>query len=332
MFGTNDVVYVPEGKELIFDDVYRWKRFKLNVHQFGLRIRPVACENTSDKIRGALELCGNSPRFKDSIEQIKDNTKQIISDLAGHAGQVQGSLFGSLPHFFQSEKSIWWVHLSDLPGESFYEEDYENNISSPTQITPYETFGLMKIAQLDLLNIELVKDEENKFPLAIDTPEENGLTRWTIPPTEPLHLVKEFCGVHGVSANGRTINIDSKAAIPEGHQFCTPLGILGKKIFATLYVNYDITPADPVTMVLTDKQLEVVQKNLEDSDFKLVHTGPTWRILEREGDVVHLYSGLAGKETEGVETMPHFLLVVSSGGSFDPAMRNELLEAIKQTL
>ena len=38
MFGTDDVIYVPEDGVLTFDDLYRWRRFKIDTHRFGVRV------------------------------------------------------------------------------------------------------------------------------------------------------------------------------------------------------------------------------------------------------------------------------------------------------
>jgi hypothetical protein len=331
MFGTDDVIYVPENTQLIFDDVYRWRRFKIDVRRLGVRMRTNAFEEVSGRIRGALALCRESPRFAESINQIAVNSELMVRDLAQVAGSLEEALHGSLQDVFRSESATWWVRVSDLPAESFFDEDYERQAESPAKAVPYLTYGRALIAQLDGLDIELPGDEAG-LPFSLDVPEGDGLTRWTMPVGEPLALVREYCGARGASAYGHTMNLDTNAAIAEAHQFCTLIGRLGEKLFATLYFYYGTTQIAEIVEKLSDEELPEVQKLLEKSGFALRNEGPTWRIFERDGDVVHLYSGLAGKESEGVETMPHFVLVASAGGQFDPQQRAELLEAIRETM
>lgn len=330
MFGTDDVVYVPEGTQLVFDDVYRWRRFKIDVRRLGLRMRPGAFAEVSGKMRAALELCRHSPRFAETISQISVNAEIMVHDLAAISGAVEESLFGSVHDFFRNENVRWWVRIGDLPAESFFAEDYETSAISAAKSTPYLTFGRAQIAQLDGLDIELPGGEE-EMPFSLDVPSD-GLTRWTIPPHEPLPLVHEYCGVHGASAFGRTVNIDTIANVPGEHQVCTPIGRVGDKLFATLYLYYGTANTADIMGRLQGEDVLKCQSLLEQSGFQMVNSGPTWRIFDREGDVVHLYSGLAGKEAEGVETMPDFMLVASAGGQYDPQHRADLYEAIRETM
>ncbi len=332
LFGTDDVIYVPEGQPLVFDDVYHWKRFKIDVRRMGVRMKSDTFDEVSGKIRSALDLCRHSPRFEDSIDQIAENSDQMIRDMARISGGIQESLFGSVKDFFRSDQASWWVRLGDLPAESFFEEDYEREAKADSEATPFPTYGRAHIAQLDSLDLELPGTEEDGLPFALDVPRQDGLTRWTIPPTEPLPLVREYCGVRGASAFGRTVNLNTHGVVEEGHQFCTPLGRVGEKLFVTLYFYYGSQKNAEVSGVVPEEALPHCVDLLGKSKFEISGSGPTWRIFERDGDVVHLYSGLAGKEAEGVETMPSFLLVASAGGQFDPQLRSELYEAIKETI
>ncbi len=331
MFGTNDVIYVPENHQLVLDDVYTWKRYRIDVRRFGLRIRPEAFELVADRVRSGIEIARHSPRFTGTIDQVIANTDLMLRDLAAYSGQATGSLPGDLANFFRANHSAWWIRLTDLPGESFHAEDYERTLSSQPRIEPHFTYGSVHIAQLDSLDVDLPANDEG-HPFSIDVPAEQGLTRWTIPPAEPLPLIHEYCGAHGASAFGRTVNIDTHGNLADFHQFCTPIGILGEKLYATLYVYYGVEKsADVLTRVPAD-DLDVYMALLEKSHFRLVGSGPTWRIFDRDGDVVHLYDGLESKESEGVETMPPFMLVAAAGGQHDPLHRAELLEAIRDSV
>lgn len=349
MFGTDDVIYVPENHLLVFDDLFAWKRYKLDIRNYGLRIRPDAFEEVANRIRATLAVVKASPRFADSGPAIEENANAMLHDLTRFAGQGQEAFRGRLEETFRTGEAAWWVRVSDTPAETFFDEDYERAAEAKGNTTPYFTYGAVQVAQLDGLMIELTGDatssmpegedgveaavEADVLPFMIDVPP-GGLERFTIPPTEPLALTREFCGVHGSSAWGHTINLSTLADIAESHQFCTPLGRVGAKLYATLYMHiHAASNTAKVLGRLRDEQVFPAAELLEASGFTLLKEGPTYRIYEREGgDVVHLYSQLPGKETEGFHTMPPFLLVACAGGEYDPMHRSELYEAIREAL
>ncbi len=332
MFGTDDVIYVPEGAQLLFDDVYRWRRFRLDVRTFGLRLAAAGLEHTRERMERALVRVKESPRFADSALQIAVNTGIMLEDLAAASAPDTGGESGSLSGFFRTGDVRWWVRLTDLPAESFFDEDYERPAVAAPGALAYRTYGTVHIAQLDGLDLHLVRDGNGAEPLCIDVPEPGGLGRFTLPPDQPLALVREYCGVHGASAYGHTLNVNTHAAIPEDHQFCTPLGRVGGKLFATLYVLYRHPVESEVLGQIPEDALPAAIELLETSGFALLSQGRRFRIYAREGDVVHLYAGLDGKESEGVREMPAFLLVAQAGGQFDPMNRGALFEGIRDTL
>lgn len=332
MFGTNDIIYVPEGEQLLFDDVYRWRRFAFDVGKLGLRVRTVAFEQIAERIRGALEVLSHNKRFAERAQSVAARTDGMIHDLSLLAGGIQGELPGTFKELMQSQDAAWWVRLSDHPAESFDAEDYEHTVHVlPGDCTPHMTYGLVNIAQLDDLDLQFADDDEYGLPFAIDVPHQGGLTISSIPPLEPLPLVREFCGVHGVSAFGRTVNMSTLADIVQGHEFSTPMGRIGGGLFATLYIHYGVAAEAPVIAKLREEHVGEYLRLLERSQFAIRSSGPNWRILEREGDIVHLYLGLPGKESEGIDFIPPCLLVAAAAGQFDPMLRSELLEAIRET-
>lgn len=346
MFGTDDVIYVPEGQPLVFDDVYGWKRYKIDVRHFGLRVRPGAFEEIATRVRSVLGIMRSSPRFAENFGQIDANANQMLRDLTAAAGHGHEALPGKLIDVVRADSASWWIRVSDLPAESFFDEDYEREIGAAGNSTPHFTYGNVKIAQLDGLDIALTGEGEaptpeekaagmdtgSPLPFSIDVPE-GGIQRFTMPPHEPLALVREFCGMHGNSAYGHTMNVTTMGDIAESHQFCTPLGRLGSKLYATIYFHATFPVAAKVMGKIPETRLFDYADLLEKSGFQLIKEGGAFRIYEREGgDVVHLYANLAGKETEGVETMPPVLLVAQAAGQFDPMQRGELFEAIVDTM
>jgi len=332
MFGTNDVVYVPEGECLLLDDVQRWQRIRMDTRRYGLRIRPAAFEEVVVRMRAAMDLCRASSRFSGDVARLSSATDAMIADLAATTGSANGEQMGSLADTARCEGAIWWIRLSDMAPESFHPEDYERDARGTASSTPHLVFGAANITALDGLEIDMPGDQEEGLPFAVDTPAEDGLVREELPPLEPLALVHEFCGAHGSSAHGHTVNITSEGRVATAHQFCTPIGRVGGGLLATLYTYYP-TPSGPeVVARLSRPELIRTAKLLEGSQFQAVSEGPTWRIYRNSGDIVHLYDGLEGKESEGAANLPALMIVAAAGGQRDQEIRAELLRAIRETV
>ncbi|MCC5877355.1 MAG: hypothetical protein JJU11_14120 [Candidatus Sumerlaeia bacterium] len=334
MFQTDDLIYVPEGGRLTFDDVHLWRRVCIDTRKAGLRMRASAFERVSDQMRGALELVKVSDRHKDVADRVEENVGIMLKDLAGRAGALTGGVESRFADKIRQPSAKFWVRLSDIPAETFHQDDYEREVDTAGTSAAFHTYGNVTIAQLDNLEVAISGDEEGirELPFSVDLPAEDGVTLNALSPVEPLHLIHEFCGVHGASSMGHTINLDTQGNIPEYHQFCTPLGTVGKKLLATLYFYIAFAPQARVAAPLSPNRLQPCMDILKQSEFEIVHEGPTHRIYQRGGDVVHVYFDLQGKEAEGVPVMPPLLVVACAGGLFDPMNRGALYEAIVDLL
>lgn len=327
MFGTNDLIYVPEGEALEFHDVQQWRRVRIDTRKIGLRIRPGAFDDVAVRMRGAAALLAKAPKKGADSELQSQRMEKMLADLALHGGQVQETYFGAFASDIGYPRASWWVRISDGPAESFHQDDYEQSVPHPLGATPYLTYGTVAIASLDDLLVDLAEDEEEGLPFALDVPA-GALLVEPMAPAEPLPLVREFCGVHGVSAFGRTVNVEASGNIPTTHQFCTPLGRIGDGLFVTLYVYTEQVVQGAVVEPVGRSMIPAVQRVLETSRFEMVGEGSLWRIFQRGGDVVHLYLGLEGKEAEGHDEIPGLVVVAQAAGQRDPLHRSELLEAI----
>ncbi|HMZ53144.1 MAG TPA: hypothetical protein PK988_12845, partial [Candidatus Sumerlaeota bacterium] len=332
MFRNNDIIYVPQGHPLVFFDVHRWRRFEFDVEKFGLRVRSAAFEQIAGRLRAALEVSRHGREFAQAHPNAPAQTDAMIHDLSLITGALHGEMPASLRHFLLSDGGSWWVKLTDKAAESFHEDDYERTMKPVAgERVPYLTFGSVEIERFDNLEIALSEDEDGELPFAVDVPASGGLSRHVADPLVPLPIIREFCGVHGASAFGNTVNVTTLAEASPTHQFCTPLGRIGEHLFATLYIHYAVNIEAPVMSRIPDQSIEHYMSLLGKSGFEVKHGGNNHRILARGGDVVHLYVGLDGKESEGVEVMPASILVACAAGEFDPMQRAELLEAIKET-
>jgi hypothetical protein len=333
MFGTEDLVFVPQDGVLILDDVYNWRRIKFDVHHFGLRLRSVAFDEVVDRVRGATKLMEKSTRHEKDMAALQARADAAVRDLAPLSGAGEVAYTGDLRVETRSPEATWWVRISDHPAESYFPEDYDRTLGhAPGEFTCFQTFGSVVLDGLEGLEVAMAGDEDEGLPFVIEVPNRAGIARFTMPTAEPLALIHEFCGVHGVSANGRTVNVDSRGDIVASHQFCTPLGRVGTTLFATLYIHYRTDPGPPVMGRVPDARILEVAATLERSSFTLVSEGPTHRLYERAGDVVHLYSGLPGHEAEGQPTVPSLLVVAAAEGSIEIEGRAALFDAIRESM
>lgn len=332
LFGTNDVVYVPDDALLTFDDLYRWQRIRIDVHHLGFRVRSAAFDEIAGRIRGAIDIAERSPRLAATLPGLRANADEMLRALTAVSGGISGELPGILRDDLGNDGASWWLRLSDRPAESFFDEDYRELTTIAGEVTPYFTYGSAHMRDLDDLEVPLAGDGDYGLPFAIDVPAGRGIIRQSIPSLEPLPLIHEFCGHRGNSATGHTINITTLADIADNHDFCTPLGRAGERLFATLYIHFRARVETPVIMRLRGEHFTPCLRILERSQFESVNAGPNWHILARSGDVVHLYNRLEGKESEGIEYIPPFLLVASASGQSDPMHRSDLLEAIRESL
>lgn len=334
MFQTDDLVYVPEDGKLTFDDVYLWRRVCIDTRRAGLRLRSSAFERISEQMRGALELVKVSDRYKDMAAKVEENVQEMLADLASRAGSLSGGPEGRLSDSIRQPSAKFWVKVSDLPAETFHREDYERDAVARENSVAFHTYGNVAIAQLDNLEVAISGEEEGigELPFAIDLPEKEGVVLKAMSPLEPLHLIHEFCGIHGASSMGHTINLDTQGHIPEYHQFCTPLGTIGEKLVATLYFYIAFAPQATVAAPIATNRIEPCMDNLKQWGFETVNEGPNHHIFQRSGDVVHVYHDLPGKEAEGFPLMPPLLVVACAGGLFDPMNRGALYDAIMDSL
>ncbi|CAN5348457.1 hypothetical protein BH09SUM1_BH09SUM1_33730 [soil metagenome] len=331
MFGSDDLVFVPEDGQLIFDDVYNWRRLRIDARNLGVRIRAAAFDEVAASVRASVDLLRVSPRLRDTAEAASRDAENVIRDLARHSGTSANMAADQLRDMTPATHAAWWLQLSDRPAESYSADDYDREATAPANRLGYGTYGTVVLGQLDSLEVPLAASEEG-LPFFIEAPAKDGVVMEPMPALEPIALIDEFCGEHGVSARGRAINITTHAALSEAREFCTPVGKIGDSLYATLYFHYEVAKEAEIVGALSPEQILKCAAILEKSSFILAAEGPFHRIYERGGDVVHLYGALEGKESEGAAVMPPFMLVASAGGESDPMNRGALFDAIRDSI
>jgi hypothetical protein len=330
-FGTNNLIFVPEDEVLSLWDIQSWTRMRLDTRRLTVRPRQATLDQITMDVEEALSGLSRAAKRKKA---------KLPDELRSRADTVLNSLEG----FIAPEAVInvrmespglagmtWWVRITDAPTESYFPEDYVDAPVHPTRADAFPVFGSMTLERLGTLDIPFPADGAGAaFFLLIP---EDAIQVESIPAEEPLPLIREYCGVNGVSAHGHSVNIDTISKITANHSGCTPLSRVGSELFATLYFHLQCDVANSVCAALPTGKAPVVLEVLDRSRFEIISAAepgrlPAWCILRREEDVVHIYHGLEGKESEGHHTMPDLVVVTRAGGTSDPELRSQLLQQI----
>lgn len=333
-FGSDNVIFVPPGTVLTIDDIVHWRRMRVDVLRGRGRLRPDGFIRFRDALKSATDILAGSRKKPEGAPDYRVRAEEIL-----RAVQVDKAPPDSAPGSTRAARELlgqegwtWWIRFTDKPAESFHEEDYDEGVGLPKEpIISWPLYGGVFLDEFDELDCAMPETEEDSA-FALDLPADDGLAFEELPTHEPLPLVREFCGARGSSIHGCTVNVDTRGDLVADHAVCTPLHRVGAGIFATLYLHLTVPSKDRVLKALNVAAFAAVAETLGQSGFAVAAEGETWRILDRDGDVVHLYGGLPGKEAEGFEYMPAFLLVARAGGLTDPVSRSELLGAILETM
>ncbi len=324
-FGTDNIIYIPEGGRLNIFDVYRWERRTLDVQRSTVRLRSSAMERLKKEIARCVKDLDKHAETRSALVENKVALKAFLKDLT--ESEVNTI---TVPFAPQTESDMtWWVRLSDHPVESFHSEDYEETTDGlASELFARRLYG----------SCSITAGEQHEIPFPAEG--DKAAFEWLAPfmecesidPTEPLPIAREFCGASGVSAFGNSVNIDTKGELAATHLGCCPIRIIGGGTFATLYFSMLSDVRARVMSQLTAGWLDRIPELLKQSKFQEYPSGMNWRIFERNGDVVHVYENLEGKESAGYLTMPPFLLVASAGGDPSPQLRELLLDSILDVL
>ncbi len=331
-FGTDNIIFVPGEGLLCVWDVVTWQWLRLDTRLLAIRPRQATIDQiVMDVEQSIIDLQKEAGKRKAKLPpRIRECANAVLDSLAGFAGGE-----GDIDVRIESpglEGMTWWVRITDAPVESFFPEDYAPQPQPATEALAFPVYGSVTLQGLAELEIPFpAEGPAAAFWLLV--PARGAMTCEPIPAEIPLPLVREFCGSKGVSAHGNSINIDTRGKVTANHSGCTPLSRVGSSLYTTLYFHLNTSAALPVCAPLPAGRAPAVLEVLDRSRFEIVaasepHHLPTWCVLRREEDVVHLYHGLEGKESEGHHTMPDLLVVAMAGGESDPELRGQLLRQI----
>lgn len=331
-FGTDNLVFVPADGRLTITDVTSWSRVSLDVHRSLVRPRQRTIDRIVEAVDKALGELSTAKRTKARASEFAAASESIIDSL-GKFEMPRGNVATSL-EMPDHHQLTMWVRLTDAPAETFYVEDYEEHGEPTDDAEAFPLYGSFQSAALDDLEIPFPeRDVDAAFWLLL--PRVGGVVGEPLPLDEPLPIVHEFCGVDGVSSRGASINLTLEGAVAAEHRGCTALRRVGEGLFFTLYWHLSTALTGPLSVSVPVNRMAALEQVFERSRF--VETsrgpahGPTWLILKRGTDVVHLYLRIEGKESAGSLTMPPFL-VVAHAGDGSHAARVELLRQFADVL
>lgn len=330
-FGTENLVFVPEGATLTLVDAERARRYRINSRRCRVRLRPGACDALRGGVEAALEKLKSAPRYAASIIELAARANRMLGELEGSFAVPRGRLGKdpTIENALEASGLRCWLRLSDSPAESFFAEDYtEHEGPGESTTLSYLLPGSIHLEWLDRFELPLpASGLESAF--ALDLPEEDGLFTEALPPGEPLPLVDEFCGARGVSNRGFSVNLDSKARVASDHMGALPAMLLGDGLFATLYFHLRTQSPHEVTARLRGGLLDAATHRLTSSGYAVKEVAPGCSIFSSaQGNVLHLYRGLPGHESGGAFEMPTFLYAALAAGSPNPTHRAAMLEAL----
>lgn len=320
-FGTENLAFVPSGGRLCLFDVHGWRRIAFDVLRTTVRMRAPAIETLEMQVEERLAARKGQP---DAAERALAAERFIESIRAAQPGEPAGAQVVQVP----AEGLRLWVRLTDAPAESFFAEDYDEAADYGGPVAQWPAYGSCQLGDLEFPFPGT--GEQAAFDLFI--PREEGVVAEPIREDEPLPLVREFCGASGISAHGDSVNLTVEAAVAPAHVGCVPLRRLGEGAFATMYFGQTIDSPARVTARLTAARLNAARKALALARFTCTESGKGWEIFRREGDVVHLYHELEGRESAGVPVMPPFLLAAAAEGGHAPVARAQMLRVLLETM
>jgi hypothetical protein len=331
-FGTDNIIFVPEDGVLSVWDLVSWQWLRLDTRRLMIRPRQATVDQIVMDIEQALvDLRKKAEKRKTKVPpRIQESADAILDSLeafAGSGGDIDVRIEAPGP-----EGMTWWVRITDAPVESFFPEDYAPQPEAAPQTLAFPVYGSVTLQGLAELEIPFPAEGPGAaFWLLV--PARGAMTCEPIPAERSLPLVREYCGSKGVSAHGNSINIDTRGKVTANHSGCTPLTRVGSSLYTTLYFHLNTGAVSQVCAPLPSGRAPAVLEVLDRSRFEIVAASeplclPSWCVLRRDEDVVHLYHGLEGKESEGQHTMPDLLVVAMAGGESDPELRGQLLQQI----
>ncbi len=323
-YGSENAVYVPAGGKLEITGVYEWHRTTIDLRASTVRIREHAATHLDSEIERIL---GSLKRRKDLEREVVAEARVAARRFRADLVESQAARIATRPLAEPGGGIRWWLRLTDEPAESFHSEDYEEAADPPRSGVRLPLYGSCMIRMGDEAEIPFPAEGENAaFEWIL--PDGAAIAEGPAPYHEPLPLIHEFCGTGGSSARGATVGVTCRGELSPAHTACSPIRIVGEGVFATLYFSRATTAAHRVMLPVPEERVARLGETMAKSRFDTVASGDNWSVHDREGDIVHLYRDLDGREADGFPVIPGLIVVAAASGRPDPAYREALLNML----
>jgi hypothetical protein len=328
-FGTENVCWVPEGECLRFVDLLHWTEWRLDLDRWRLALPVQAREALIAQTREALNLCRARAEKEPETFRDVEHAESFLITLSEHLDPPSESTT-SLTTPLGPLASIW-VRLSDIPLESFFEEDYRPTPEPVKSFGCISSLGALRLPLCDDLEVPLMgADPEDR--IAVLTPAIDCVGEYPLPLDQPPPVLDEFCGLRGNSNRGKMVNLTLDAKISSDTPIATPLFRLGRGGgFATIYFHFQTPTSPTVLLPLPPGHVHRVESSLESQGFQRTLSERRNQIWKRDEDWVHCLWNIPGLESEDLPVLDPIIVVAQAEGSRDPALREALLAAILHT-
>jgi hypothetical protein len=324
-FGTSNICWVPDGQCFRFIDLLRWTEWRLDLDRWQLTVAPRAVEHLVNTARhgfneirkhvtGPTEALDRGERLIESLQSLIAPTPDDLADL----------------HLPTGPLAALWVRISDVPLESFFDEDYRPVPEGVESFACLPAIGALSLPECDELEVPLVGEMDENFSVltpGYDFVAEYPLALDRIPP-----ILDEYCGLLGNSNQGKMVNLTLEGRVAGENPVAVPLHRLDERAaYATLYLHFASASDSTVLLPLQHGHRSRVETSLMEQGFECVQREGENRVWQRGQDWVHTVWDAPGPECEGVTTLPPMIAVAQADGSRDPALREALLAAILRT-
>ncbi|MDX1971003.1 MAG: hypothetical protein SFY68_00590 [Candidatus Sumerlaeia bacterium] len=320
-FGTHNIAYVPVGERLRIFDVMTWRILELDSTRIQVRLRSEYHETLKKELETIRKDLARSAETREISDADRATIRRFWKEATSAEPFPKAPVLKSIPF---GDQSRLWVRLSSDPAESFFTEDYQESVQSPSdKAMIHRTYGSCHLKLHVEQEVPFANELEPAFDVQIPV---DGFRVTQADPLKPLPLVEEFCGAEGNSSLGWSINLTVAAELAMSHQVCVPLREANEGLFQTLYFQFEQQREAGFLRRLSEKSAAAVERKLLNIGFRVETSEDRFVIYQRPGgDVIHLYRHLPGHELLGHAEMPWFLLVAQVGGSFDAVVRESLL-------
>jgi hypothetical protein len=336
-FGTDNIFYVPEDKTLTIFDIYNWRVIELDISRIRCYLNTGHEPFVRDKIRDSTQLTFEKDKDREKVlAEVEEAIEEFMVGFQRRAFPTLASQDADeiTRDLFYPQSIVFWVRISDVSLESFFDEDYgelgDLHSFNDEVIIPINTAIYLNCLET-LEQAFPIEKESGTYPFALGFSEEGTVEIQELSPFELLPLIDDYCGAYGSSGRGIMINYTHHTTVSEVNLASVPLYKSGPRHYVTLYFSLSTNVDKDITLRLTEKQFRESVSKLEGVGFQVVKTEGANYVMRRGDDVVHLYGSAMSKEAlTGSMYLSPFLLVAANDTDMDPERRSELLSLFLQ--